>query len=180
MKAPSSQKSPKKLHVEQLCTAYKMRIGPISFIHGTKSSRWEQPLGFLMSSWGEERKEANVCFKPMLLEKKKKQENWFSNPGNLRLNESMSISLDSPCPTVCLHLPFLSLTTKLGSCLTRAALGCTCPFITFLWKKKKKASLTSYLKQHTKTVPKKREWNDFISHDGFKTSSKFSSFFFWS
>lgn len=85
------------------------------------------------------RKEGSKCvFQTYALGKKKKQENWFSNPGNLRLTESMSISLDSPCQTVCLHLPFLSLTTKLGSCLTRAALGCTCPFITFLWKKKKK------------------------------------------
>lgn len=101
------------------------------------------------------RKEGSKCvFQTYALGKKKKQENWFSNPGNLRLTESMSISLDSPCQTVCLHLPFLSLTTKLGSCLTRAALGCTCPFITFLWKKKKSLSDLVFETAH-KNGPKK-------------------------
>lgn len=103
---------------------------------------------------GEKKGRKQMCVSNLCSWKKKKQENWFSNPGNLRLTESMSISLDSPCQTVCLHLPFLSLTTKLGSCLTRAALGCTCPFITFLWKKKKSLSDLVFETAH-KNGPKK-------------------------
>lgn len=105
---------------------------------------------------GEKKGRKQMCVSNLCSWKKKKQENWFSNPGNLRLTESMSISLDSPCQTVCLHLPFLSLTTKLGSCLTRAALGCTCPFITFLWKKKKKKPLWPRIWNSTQKRSQKR------------------------
>lgn len=68
----------------------------------------------------------------------------------------MSIFVDSPRQTVHLHLPFLSLTTKLlWSCPTTASLGFT---VTIIWeKKKKKASTTYYLKQQMKRVLKKKE-----------------------
>lgn len=179
MKAPSSQKSPKNSTWNSFALHIRWGLDLFPSSMGRRAVDESNPWASLCPA-GEKKGRKQMCVSNLCSWKKKKQENWFSNPGNLRLTESMSISLDSPCQTVCLHLPFLSLTTKLGSCLTRAALGCTCPFITFLWKKKKKASLTSCLKQHTKTVPKKREWNDFISHDGFKTCSKFSSYFFWS
>lgn len=73
----------------------------------------------------------------------------------------MSIFVDSPRQTVHLHLPFLSLTTKLlWSCPTTASLGFT---VTIIWEKKKKkkplqkASTTYYLKQQMKRVLKKKE-----------------------
>lgn len=51
--------------------------------------------------------------------------------------------MDSPRQTVHLHLPFLSLTTKLlWSCPTTASLGFT---VTIIWEKKKKKSLYDLL-----------------------------------
>lgn len=74
----------------------------------------------------------------------KEQEIRCPSLANLRLIETMSISVDSPRQMVCLHLPFFSLTIKLHSgCLTRASLGCTCLSTTLLWKN---ASMTYYLR----------------------------------
>lgn len=181
MKAPSSQKN---LQIDQLCLQWITDEGwtaLFSKIHGVRSSRCKHLLDFLIFSWGEKgRKLMNVS--AML--SWKEQEIWCPSLANLRLIETMSISVDSPHQMVCLHLPFFSLTVKLHS-------GCS--YQGFPWKhlplhhsplEECLYDLLFEIDSKHKGSWKRRkgnlhtQWNDLISHDSFKAFSKFSSYFF--